>query len=141
MTPVELFKREAKYLHKDYQTKTPDEAHGYLYFPKYFDIDDVIFDFDIDEENFTLMKAQHIIARMIGFKKWADLLKASEEKLELAKLLFENRIRIDDWEMWLSIVERESKIDFDDIESQLNLLKEYLSNGGFEPNIQHYRLN
>lgn len=139
MTPVEFFKREAKYLHKDYQTKTPDETYGYLYSPKYFDMNDVIFDFDVDEEKFTLMKAQHTIALMIGFKKWTDFLNASEEEMELAKLLFENRILLEDWKMWLGIVERESQIDFDDSESQLNLLKEYLENDGFEPSLEHYR--
>jgi len=141
MTTIEFFKLQAKYLHKDYLTKTPDEAHGYLYSPKYFNIDDVIFDFEIDEEeNFSLMNAQHVIARMIGFEKWTALLKASEEEMELAKLLFENRIRLDDWEVWLVGVERESKVDFGDTESQLNLLKAYLENDGFEPSIEHYRM-
>lgn len=49
--------------------------------------------FDIDEEgSFTLMNAQHVIAKLSGFYKWTELIKASSASLELGKLLLENRI-------------------------------------------------
>ena len=66
----------------------------YEYSPKYFDVDRIILEHDLDEENFTLMKAQHVIAYMAGFRKWADLLKASKTEQELAKLLFDNQDKI-----------------------------------------------
>jgi hypothetical protein len=50
-------------------------------------LDQIVLDFDIDVEDFGLTKAQHTIAQMIGFRKWTDMLKASEPELELAKLL------------------------------------------------------
>ena len=36
------------------------------------------------------MRSIHIIAQLAGFSKWTDMSKASEVKLELAKLLFDN---------------------------------------------------
>ena len=70
MSHIEFFKLQAKNLFKDYQTKkkSPDAAIGdYEYDPKYFDIEGIILHFDIDEEDFSLMKAQHIIAQIVGF--------------------------------------------------------------------------
>ena len=43
------------------------------------------------EENFTLMKAQHLVANLAGFDKWAELLHASDDALELGKLLLDKR--------------------------------------------------
>jgi len=53
------------------------------------------------------MKAQHIIALMSGFDKWADLVKASEAELDLAKLLFDNqdKISIEHWRKYISAIE------------------------------------
>lgn len=112
MQPIEYFKLQAKNLFKDYKTKTPvfDEvvnAYLYEYKPKYFDMDGIVCDFDIDEENFTLMNAQHLIAYMAGFDKWTDMLKASELELELAKLLFDNqhKVSLDDWYFFMDSTE------------------------------------
>ena len=90
MTPIEYFKLQAKNLYKDYKTKKPyiDEVDGntyYEYEPKYFAIDEIIYDYNVDENDFNLMKAQHIIALMSGFDKWAELLKASEQELNQAR--------------------------------------------------------
>lgn len=84
MKHIDYFKLQAKNLHKDYATQFFDKDEGvYDYNPKYFDINQIVLDFDIDEkEKFTLMNAQHIIANMVGFEKWADLIKAPIEKLE-----------------------------------------------------------
>lgn len=70
------------------------------------DIDDIIVSFDVDEEHFTLMKAQHIVAYLAGFDKWTDLLHASDAALELGKLLFDARDQSngplrEDWDMYL----------------------------------------
>lgn len=140
MTPIEFFKLQAKYLLRDYKTKTKASSEDfYEYSPKYFDMDSIVCDFDINEDNFTLMNAQHIIACMVGFEKWTALRKASEAELALAKLLFDNRIHIEDWNMYMAIVERDTKIDWDD-ESRLNLLEELLSKGGFATDFEHHRL-
>jgi hypothetical protein len=118
MNHIEFFKLQAKNLFKDYQTKkkTPEAAIGdYEYNPKYFDIEGIILYFDIDEEDFSLMKAQHIIANMVGFTKWSELLNAAEPELELAKLLFDNqgRVSLDDWMMYIVSAERENNVTFD----------------------------
>lgn len=146
MKHIEYFKLQAKNLFKDYKTKTPyiDDVHGfssYKYNPKHFDIFGIIVDYDLDENNFTLMKAQHVIALMIGFDKWTDMLKASEPELELAKAIFDNpdKININDWEMYIAYSERENKTIFDP-ESKLEILKHVFLNG--EPLYPcPYRLN
>lgn len=92
MNKIDFFKLQAKNLERDYRTKYLDNDSCCLYNPKFFkDIDDLIVAFDIDEENFTLMKAQHVIARIAGFKKWSDLICSDDDGLELGKLLFEHR--------------------------------------------------
>ena len=70
------------------------------------------------------MKAQHIIALMVGFKKWDDLVKASKPELELARLLFDSqhKIGIEDWEMYIAHAERENKTTFDP-EARLEIFK------------------
>ena len=95
MTTIEFFKQQAKSLLKDYNTKVYNEDEGfYEYSPRFFhDIDEIVMNFDIDEEgSFTLMNAQHVIAKLSGFYKWTELIKASPAGLELGKLLLENRI-------------------------------------------------
>jgi hypothetical protein len=120
MTPIDYFKLQAKNLFKDYQTKTSytDEVDGLSYFtysPKYFDIDSIFLEYDWDEENFTLMKAQHLFALMLGFENWSDLLKASDTELELAKLLWDNqhKIGLEDWEMYIENAESDNNTTFD----------------------------
>jgi len=135
MKHIEYFKLQAKNLFRDYQTKTPyiDEVHGfssYKYNPKYFDIFGIIVDYDLDENNFTLMKAQHVIALMSGFEKWADLLRASEEKLELGKLLLEyrdNETIIDDLDWHVGAIENANGIVLDDA-ARLAVFKHFYLN-------------
>lgn len=92
MKNIEYFKLQAKNLHKDYATQFFDEDEGvYDYNPKYFDVNQIVWDFDINEtEKFTLMNAQHIIANMVGFDKWADLIKAPDHKLSEVRAYLEN---------------------------------------------------
>lgn len=134
MSHIEFFKLQAKNLLKDYQTKTLSSEGLYEYSPKYFNIDELVCAYDIDEDNFSLMKAQHIIAIMVGFKKWTDLSKASDAELELAKLLLDNRdeIPFEEWEMYIITAERDNKTTFDP-ETRLGIFKHvFLNEGDFE---------
>ena len=148
MTHIEYFKLQAKNLFKDYKTKTPyiDDVHGYSYYnytPKYFDIDGILLDYDYDETNFSLMKAQHIIALLAGFCKWTDLSKASEAELELSKQLFDNQdvIRIGDWEDYIIGVECDNYTTFNP-EAKLEILKHVFLNEreAFENSSMDYRI-
>lgn len=109
MDTIDYFKLQAKNLHRDFKTKTPlvgktIEGFLYEYSPKYFQIYDIISDFDIDEENFSLMKAQHVISKIANFDKWTTLLKATPAELQLAKLLFEHQDKIDliSWNIYIA---------------------------------------
>ncbi len=137
MTHIEYFKLQAKNLLKDYKTKIPsfDKAVGeylYKYNPKHFDIDEIILAYDVDEDNFSLMQAQHIIALIVGFTKWSNLLKVSKIELELAKLLFDNqdKIHVQDWDIYIAGVERDNNTVFDP-ESRLEIFKQVVLNQPF----------
>lgn len=72
MKTIEYFKLQSKNLHKDFKTQKPyyDSSLGgnfFEYAPKFFDVDALVTDLEIDENHFTLMNAQHIIARLAGF--------------------------------------------------------------------------
>ncbi len=117
MSHVDYFKAQAKKLFKDYKTQTSyiDEVDGHTYFsysPTYFDIGRIFLEYDWDEENFTLMKAQHLFARMVGFDKWGLLIRASDAELELAKQLWENqeKIHLEEWQMYVARVESDNGI-------------------------------
>ena len=148
MTHIEFFKLQAKNLFRDYQTKKQsfDQVIGdylYEYDPKYFDMDSIVLDFDIDEDDFSLMKAQHIIAQMTGFRKWRDMSKASEPELELAKLLFDNQHKIsaEDWEMYLKGAEDDNSTTFDP-DLRVEIFKQlFVNQEGHESSFPDYRLN
>lgn len=145
MTQIEFFKLQAKNLFKDYQTKkkSRDAAIGnYEYDPMYFDIEGIILHFDIDEEDFSLMKAQHIIAQIVGFRKWTDMLKADKSALELAKLLFDNQHKIsaEDWEMYIWGAERDNNTTYDS-DFRLEIFKQvFLNVEGHESTFPDFRL-
>lgn len=146
MTHIEFFKLQAKNLFRDYQTKKPSSPDGdYLndYNPKYFDIQSIMLYFDVDEDDFSLMKAQHILAVMVGFRKWTDLLNASEVEQELAKLLFDNQDKVsaEDWEIYIHGTERDNNITFDP-DTRLEIFKQVFENvEGHESTFPDYRLN
>ena len=94
MSHEEFFKNEAKKFLKDWQTQTQTvESDGFIsyhYSPKFYDVSDLFFYYELDdkdEQDIKLARAQHYIAKMVGFKKWDDLIHASEIELELAELL------------------------------------------------------
>lgn len=130
MNTIDYFKLQAKNLHKDFKTKTPvldktATAFLYEYTPKYFDMEMVIADFDIDEENFSLMNAQHVIAKIANFDKWASLLKASPSELELAKLLYDHQNRIDlvGWQFYITEAQSMNEDELD-AEIQVEIFKQ-----------------
>lgn len=134
MTPINYFKLQAKNLFKDYKTQKQffDKEIGdylYEYSPKYFDVDGIVLDYDIDEDNFTLMNAQHVIANMAGFEKWTEMLKANQVNLNLAKLLFDNahKISIDEWEQYIGDAEEMNNTVFDD-EAKLGIFEVVFAN-------------
>jgi hypothetical protein len=127
MSPIAYLKLQAKNLFKDYKTQSSyvDKVDGntyYEYSPEYFDIDRIFLEYDDilqdchwHEENLSLMKIQHIFAQMLGFKKWEDLFNAPVIELELTKLLFDNqdKISIEDWDMYISGVENDNQTTLD----------------------------
>jgi len=148
MEAITYFKLQAKNLFRDYKTQYVSEVYEdggelYDYKPRYFDVNGIVVDFDLDEENFTLMKAQHVIAYMVGFNKWTDLLKASKPKLELAKLLFENqdKVYLVDWEDYIDSIEDNSGETLTP-ESELEIFKQVALNWEASNNpFPDYRFN
>lgn len=147
MTPIAYFKLQAKNLFRDYKTRTSaidvvDGQSHCAYGPKYFDIDAIFVDFDWDEDDFCLMKAQHTIAILAGFRKWADLAKASGVELELAKLLFDHqdKMNADEWAMYVAHAEHDNKTTFD-AEARLEIYKHVvLRDDGPRSQFLDYRL-
>ncbi len=147
MNAINYFKLQAKNLHRDFKTKMPFidkgvDADLHEYTPKYFDVDAIICDFHIDEDNFSLMKAQHIIAQIAGFEKWTELLRASAPELELAKLLFDNQdiIHLQTWRDYISDAESMNQITFDS-STKLDLYKQlFIEQRIFEDSFPDYLL-
>ena len=107
MSHLDFFKRQAKNLLKDWQTQTKtvgkDGFISYHYDWKFFDVGDLFFYYefdDKDEQDIKLARAQHLIAKMVGFKKWNDLIQASEIELELAELLLRRFKTAQDVQEW-----------------------------------------
>ncbi len=130
MNTIDYFKLQAKNLHRDFKTKTPVfdaviKDYLYEYEPKYFDIEMIVSDFNIDEENFSLMNAQHIIAKITNFDSWAALLKASSAELELAKLLYDYQDRIDliGWQFYIADAQAMNEIELD-AEIQIDIFQQ-----------------
>ena len=130
MKPIDYFKLQAKNLHKDFKTKSSvldktTTAFLYEYKPKYFDIKMIIADFGIDEDNFSLMNAQHVIAKIANFDKWAGLLKVSSAELELAMLLFEHQNRVDliGWQLYIANAQSMNETELD-AEIQVDIFKQ-----------------
>lgn len=146
---ISYFKLQAKNLLRDYKSRTSyvDKSTGAVvlcqYAPKFFDIDGIFLDYDWPDADFSLMKAQHFIALMVGFRKWTDLLNASVAELELARLLFENQHKIDleSWNMYVRKAEYLNDVVFD-TEDRLAIFREvFLNVDGHESLFCSYRLN
>lgn len=141
MNTFDFFKLQSKNLHRDFKTRKLvfNNEFGELsneYEPKHFDIELVIYDYNLDEENFTLMKAQHVIAQMAGFEKWTVLIKTSETDLKIAKILYENQDIIDlrMWVDYISEAERMNQTDFDS-ETKLAICEQAFEMGVFNNDV------
>lgn len=141
MNTIDFFKFQAKNLHKDFKTRKLvfNNEFGelsYEYEPKYFDVELVIQDFKLDEEKLTLMKAQHAIAQIAGFRKWTDLIKASEPDLKIAKILYDNQDIID-VRMWLDYITDAEKMNqtIFDSETKLSICEQVFEMGVFDNDV------
>lgn len=147
MTPIEYLKLQAKNLHKDFKTQTSSfdpklRRNVYEYDPRFFKIDLLADDFNINEENFKLGNAQHVIAKLCGLEKWNDLSKASPTKIELSILLYTNmdRVEVRDWDEYVSRIETENKVKLDD-EFKLQIFTEVFLEGEQDIYYDDYRLS
>lgn len=147
MKTINYFKLQSKNLYKDFKTQNTyfDSSLGGDYFrydPKFFDVDALFTDFSINENKFTLMNAQHIISKLAGFEKWADVLEASPSALELSKLLFDNmrKIRPEDWYFYYRGIENENDIILED-EDKLEIFRKVFADvDGHQTDGYDYRL-
>ena len=141
MNTIDFFKLQSKNLHRDFKRRKLvfNNEFGelsYEYEPKHFDIELVIYDFNLDEENFTLMNAQHVIAQMAGFEKWTVLIKAPEHDLKIAKILYEQQDVIDLllWENYIAEAERMNQTNFDS-ETKLSICEQVFEMGVFDNDV------
>ncbi|MCR4933378.1 MAG: hypothetical protein K6A29_04205 [Lachnospiraceae bacterium] len=93
MNYIDYFKSQAKKFYKDFQTQYVAEGDiVYSYQPKFWsDINGIIVDYDVDEDNFSLMKAQHLIANLANFGSWNELIHANDYLQEIGYYLIEHR--------------------------------------------------
>ncbi|MDE7291551.1 MAG: hypothetical protein K2N58_05840 [Treponemataceae bacterium] len=108
MSHLDFFRKQAKNFLKDWRTQTKTvESDGFISYSydwKFYDVGDIFFYYefsDEDEQEITLARAQHLIAKMAGFKKWNDLIHATETEQTLAELLlrrFKDARDVQDWE-------------------------------------------
>ena len=90
MDNISYFKLQAKNLFHDFKLDFMQDDENYICAPRFFDINVVINAFDVDTDKFTLMKAQHIIALMVGATSWNELINTTDEDLEIKKNILEN---------------------------------------------------
>lgn len=147
MTPIEYLKLQAKNFLKDFKTQTSSfdpklRRNVYEYDPRFFKIDLLINDFDINEEKFQLGNAQHLIAKLCGLDKWQDLSKASLAKIELSVLLYTNmdRLEVRDWDQYVLDIETANNVKPDD-EFKLQIFKEGFLEGEQDVYYEDYRLS
>lgn len=89
MKNISYFKLQAKNLFRDFKSDFMKNEATYICAPKFFDVNVIISDFEVEADDFTLMKAQHIIAKISGFNSWDELIKAPESLLEQGKEVLE----------------------------------------------------
>ena len=90
MKNVSYFKFQAKNLFHDFKLDFMQDGENYVFAPRFFDINAIISAFNVDIDNFTLMKAQHVIAQMVGMVSWNELINSPENILEQKKIVLDN---------------------------------------------------
>ena len=135
MSHVDFFRKQAKNFLKDWRTQKKMEEEGFSYYVyewKYYHIGDLFDYFELsnaDREDKKLVRAQHYIAKMVGFKTWNDLIHAPEKELKLAAYILrhiKSSYHIEDWKDALS----HSGIKKKDPEALLDYAKQYYSRYG-----------
>ncbi len=89
MNNISYLKLQAKNLFHDIKLDFMQDDENYIFAPRFFEVNAIVTDFNVDCDDFSLMKAQHIIAKMTGFNSWDELIKASDELLEVRKNILE----------------------------------------------------
>lgn len=147
MTPIEYLKTPSKKSSQRFQdpnffVRPKLRRKVYEYDPRFFKIDLLINDFDINEEKFQLGNAQHVIAKLCGLDKWQDLSKASPAKIELSILLYTNmdRLEVRDWVQYVLDIETANNVKLDD-EFKLQIFKEGFLEGEQDVYYEDYRLS
>ena len=87
MKNIDYFKLQAKNLYHDFQLDFMQEGDTYVINSRFFNVNAVVNDFDIQPEQFTLMKAQHVIALIVGMSSWKELIEAPKDVLEQKKVV------------------------------------------------------
>lgn len=87
MKNIDYFKLQAKNLYHDFQLDFMQEGDTYIINSRFFNVNAVVNDFDIQPDQFTLMKAQHVIALMVGMSSWKELIEAPKDVLEQKKVI------------------------------------------------------
>lgn len=86
---IDFFRKEAKKFFKDW--KNYNTGTGC----KFYDVKKVFSSYGRTEEDVILARAQHIIAVILGFRKWNDLILASDDVLKQAASVLIYNFRID----------------------------------------------
>jgi len=131
MSNLEFFKNQSKKFFKDWKSqKKIVETDGNVYFrysPKFFDIKDWFSYFELstkDEQDVKLSRAQHYIAKIAGFKKWTDLIAASEKELIYAEIKLRNFKNSMDLIQW-DFLEKDYELADLDIDSKIEYAKQF----------------
>ena len=90
MKSVSYLKLQAKNLFHDIKFDFMQDGDNYVCAPRFFDVNAIVSDFDVDIDDFSLMKAQHIIAKMVGMDSWKDLISADDVVLEQKKIILDS---------------------------------------------------
>ena len=117
---IEFFKKQSKLFFKEWENKTCENFNIKGFFDYY--------KVPIERQmSFTLMNAQHIISQIAGFKKWNDLIIASRDDLEFAKVRFnycsKGIKKIKKWDTFFS----DEKIKSLDIKKKIEIAKKHFS--------------
>lgn len=78
---MNYLKNQAKNLYRDFQLEYKQGDEEYVLASRFFDINAIVEDFNIDCDDFSLMKAQHIIAKMLGLNSWKEVIDCPEDIL------------------------------------------------------------
>lgn len=142
MSNEEFFKIQAKNLLHDYQTFTAEnvsesEVEKFTSRESKLFSGDLFYYFGLDKtDDFTLMKAQHIVAQIAEFKNWVELKHSTEKEKELARLVFTNTNNSADilnWKNYFSISNLGQLSTQSKMEAAITYFKDKPSNYAFIP--------